>query len=71
MKGQTSIVLVETQFTSPKPSNEESPIQVVLDDSPNQPKFPNIPQNLDDKCKAKMNEGQNLFPCKPTGYPML
>ena len=48
MKGQTSIVLVETHFTSPKPSNEESPIQVVLDDSPNQPKILDIPQNLDE-----------------------
>ena len=59
MKGKNSKMSVETQSTSSKPSNEESPVQVVPDDSPNQPKILDIPQNPDEECRVEVNESQN------------
>ena len=62
MKGTTCKVLVETRSTSPKPSNEESLVQVISDDSPNQPKILDIPQNPDKECRVEVNESQNNSP---------
>ena len=62
MKRKNPKVSIETQSTSPKPSNEESLVQFVSDDSPNQPKIPDIPQNPDEECRVKVNESQNNSP---------
>ena len=62
MRGKIPKVSAETQSTSPKQSNEEYLVQVVLDDPPNQPKILDIPQNLDEECKDEMNEIQNNSP---------
>ena len=59
MRGQIRKVPLETQSTLPKQSDEEPPVQVIPNDSPNQLEIPCIPHNPNEKCKAKMNECQN------------
>ena len=59
MRGKFPKVLSQTHSSLPKQSDEEPPVQVIPNDSPSQPKIPDIPHNLDEKCKAKMNEFQN------------
>ena len=59
MRGKIPKVSLETHSTSPKQSNEEYPIQVIPDDSPNQLEILDIPQNVDEEFKVGMNESQN------------
>lgn len=58
MRGQVPKISLETQYTLPKQSDEEPPIQIVPDDSPIQLENPDIPQHPDEKCKIERNECQ-------------
>ena len=54
MRGQVS-----KEFTSSKLSTKESPIQIILDNSPPHPETTNIPKNHNEECRVEVNENLN------------
>ena len=64
MRGQVS-----KESTSSKPSTKESPVQIVLDNSPPHPKTTNIPKNPNEECRVEVNKNQNDFPTQAIKTP--